>query len=290
MKIEIKNVTKKYASGKVGLSNFSMTIENGVLGLLGANGAGKSTLLNLISTMHTVTTGKIFLNQNDVTKKPNEIRKILGYLPQSFGFYSELNTYEFLEYIAALRGVDRKSVPDKINELLELLNLTDVASKPLHSYSGGMKQRVGIASALINNPKILLLDEPSVGLDPEERSRFNNLISELSKDRIVILSSHIISDIESVSDTVAILKEGLLLIHDQKNNLMGKVNQKIFESVISDQQHFDLIRKNQLIHSLKTIDGYKARYLSNHKMPQQNEVIPTLADAFVYFNKGLVHA
>ena len=171
-----------------------------------------------------------------------------------------------------------------------MLNLTDVASKPLHSYSGGMKQRVGIASALINNPKILLLDEPSVGLDPEERSRFNNLISELSKDRIVILSSHIISDIESVSDTVAILKEGLLLIHDQKNNLMGKVNQKIFESVISDQQHFDLIRKNQLIHSLKTIDGYKARYLSNHKMPQQNEVIPTLADAFVYFNKGLVHA
>jgi len=176
---------------------------------LGPNGAGKSTLLKMIATTHKPTEGLISLNKNNILKDPNYMRKQLGFLPQDFGVYHNLNAVEFLTYIAALKGVGGPQLQTRILELLEGLNLMAVAKKPIGSYSGGMKQRVGIAQTLLNNPKIVIFDEPTVGLDPEERVRFRNLISELANECIVILSSHIVSDIDTIADQVAILKNAI---------------------------------------------------------------------------------
>ena len=196
MEIIIESVSKKYKGDSYGLRDLSLQIETGVLGLLGPNGAGKSTLMRILSTITQPTAGKVSWNGIDITKDPNAVRSILGYLPQDFGVYPHLNAVEFLEYLASIRGLDHKIARKRIDELLHLVNLYEVRKKPLNSFSGGMKQRVGIAQALLNDPKLLIVDEPTVGLDPEERIRFRNLLSELSGDRIVILSTHIVSDVE----------------------------------------------------------------------------------------------
>ena len=208
MKLEILNISKQYSKEKYGLRDFSLTLENGILGLLGPNGAGKTTLMKIIATISKPTTGQVMLDGVDIAKEPNAMRAILGYLPQDFGVYPNLNAYEFLEYIAAMKGVGGDNLKARIEGLVESVNLTDVARKPIGTYSGGMKQRVGIAQVLLNDPKILIFDEPTVGLDPEERVRFRNLLSRLSYDRIIILSSHIVSDIETIADEVAIMKSG----------------------------------------------------------------------------------
>jgi len=220
MRLQIENISKRYRKDSYGIKDFSMIIENGILGLLGPNGAGKSTLLKLIATVSKPTQGIISLNKNNIVKDANYMRKQLGFLPQDFGVYPNLNAYEFLTYIAAMKGVGGPGLKSQINQLLEGLNLMEVAKKPIGSYSGGMKQRVGIAQALLNNPNIIIFDEPTVGLDPEERVRFRNLISELANDRIVILSSHIVSDIDSVADKVAIMKNGTLLIHGTQEQVI----------------------------------------------------------------------
>src|SRR6201996_9690651 len=206
MSLVIKNLTKQYNKNKTGLSNYSITIEKGVLGLLGPNGAGKSTLMKIIATISKPTEGTLLLDGEDIVGNPDRIRKILGYLPQDFGVYPNLNAYEFLEYIAALKGVGGKGLRQRIDMLLEGVNLTADAKRPIGSYSGGMKQRIGIAQALLNDPKVLIFDEPTVGLDPEERMRFRNLISDLAQTSIIILSSHIVSDIETIADEVAIMQ------------------------------------------------------------------------------------
>ena len=186
MKLQIENLSKSYGRNQ-GLKDFSLSIEPGILGLLGPNGAGKSTLLKMIATAIKPTEGSIRLDGIDLAKQPNEMRKLLGFLPQDFGVYPNLNAYEFLSYMAALKGVGGKGLRQRINNLLEGLNLLGAAKKPIGNYSGGMKQRIGIAQALLNNPKVLLLDEPTVGLDPEERVRFRNLIVDLAQDTICLL-------------------------------------------------------------------------------------------------------
>lgn len=177
MSLVIQNLTKQYNKQKTGLSDYSITIEKGILGLLGLNGAGKSTLMKIIATISKPTKGTLFLDGQDIVENPDYIRRILGYLPQDFGVYPNLNAYEFLEYIAALKGVGGAVLRQRIDMLLEGVNLTADAKRPIGSYSGGMKQRIGIAQALLNDPKILIFDEPTVGLDPEERVRFRQLIS-----------------------------------------------------------------------------------------------------------------
>jgi len=211
MILEINNLTKQYNKHKTGLEDYSITIEKGILGLLGPNGAGKSTLMKIIATISKPTSGTVFLNGKDIVKNPDYIRKMLGYLPQDFGVYPNLNAYEFLGYIAAMKGVGGKGLKQRIEMLLDGVNLTADAKKPIGTYSGGMKQRIGIAQALLNDPKVLIFDEPTVGLDPEERVRFRQLIASLAEDCIIILSSHIISDIETIADEVAIMDNGRLV-------------------------------------------------------------------------------
>lgn len=245
MKLEIQNLSKKYKNDKYGLRDYSLSLENGILGLLGPNGAGKSTLLKMIATISKPTEGSIQLNGQDISKQPNIMREQLGYLPQDFGVYPNLNAYEFLNYMAAMKGVGGASLKQRIQLLLEGLNLTENAKRPIGTYSGGMKQRVGIAQALLNNPKVILFDEPTVGLDPQERVRFRNLIAELADDAIVILSSHIVSDIDTIADKVAIMKDGKLLATDDLDGIINTVKGKVVEKIIdkADLSEFKLSHK-----------------------------------------------
>src|ERR1035437_6973144 len=192
----------------------------GILGLLGPNGAGKTTLMSIIATITRPTEGTLHWNGSELAKDPNAIRTVLGYLPQDFGVYPNLNAVEFLEYLAAVKGLDAVAARKRIDELLNLVNLTDVRKRPLGGYSGGMRQRIGIAQALLNDPKLLIVDEPTAGLDPEERVRFRNLLSDLSGDRIVILSTHIVSDVEGTATELALISGGALVAHAPLEELL----------------------------------------------------------------------
>ncbi|RBW54124.1 ABC transporter ATP-binding protein [Tenacibaculum sp. E3R01] len=285
MKLEIQNISKKYNKEKYGLKDFSMTIEKGILGLLGPNGAGKSTLLKMIATVSKPSNGTILLNKNNITKDANYIRKQLGFLPQDFGVYPNLNAYEFLEYMAAMKGVGGKNLQPRITQLLEGLNLIDAAKKPIGSYSGGMKQRVGIAQALINSPKILIFDEPTVGLDPEERVRFRNLISDLANNCIVILSSHIVSDIDTIADQVAILKNGSLIVKGHQENIIRKVQDKVYETKITKEDYTAFKNSHIIVSTTRKNGDLIVRYIS--EKPDSNAIKQqaNLEDAYLYLTK-----
>ena len=224
LELAISGVGKEYRGGFWGLKDFDLTLRPGVLGLLGPNGAGKSTLMRILATVARPTEGTVTWDGVDITESPNDLRAVLGYLPQHFGVYPNLNAIEFLEYMAAIKGMDGKAARRRIDELLELLNLTEAAKRALGGYSGGMKQRIGIAQALLNDPQLLIVDEPTVGLDPEERVRFRNLLSSLSGERIVILSTHIVSDVEATALEIAIIDQGRLLTHDTPEALLREVD------------------------------------------------------------------
>ncbi len=285
MKLEIQNLCKQYARDKFGLTNFSLTIENGILGLLGPNGAGKSTLMKIISTISKPTSGSITLDGVDITRDPNCIRKILGYLPQDFGVYPNLNAYEFLEYIAAMKGVGGKNLRARIEQLLEGVNLIEAAKKPIGTYSGGMKQRIGIAQVLLNDPKILIFDEPTVGLDPEERVRFRNLISDLANDCIVILSSHIVSDIETIADEVAIMKKGRLITKGLQADVIDPVREKVFESMV-DIAELPTFKENYLVvNTIRKKDKALARYIADAPLHAAIPCTASLEDAYLSLTK-----
>lgn len=285
MKLEIKNVSKKYNRNKYGLKDFSITIEKGILGLLGPNGAGKSTLLKMIATISKPTDGTIILNRNNILKDANYIRKQLGFLPQDFGVYQNLNAFEFLEYIAALKGIGGPNLKTKIQQLLEGLNLLEAAKKPIGSYSGGMKQRVGIAQTLLNDPKIIIFDEPTVGLDPEERVRFRNLISDLAQDCIVILSSHIVSDIDTIADQVAVMKNGTLLSQGNQEQLIKLVNQKVFEIIINKEELKDFKTNHIIVSTARKEGNLSVRYISENPMIGSKSKKANLEDAYLYLTK-----
>ncbi|MFV8325222.1 ABC transporter ATP-binding protein [Flavobacterium sp. ZS1P14] len=286
MKLEIKDISKQYNKSKFGLQNFSITIENGILGLLGPNGAGKSTLMKIIATISNPTSGQILLDGVDITNNPNKIRKILGYLPQDFGVYPNLNAYEFLEYIAAMKGIGGPNLKDRIFQLLEGVNLIDAAKKPIGTYSGGMKQRIGIAQVLLNNPKILIFDEPTVGLDPEERVRFRNLISDLANDCIVILSSHIVSDIETIADEVAIMKNGKLISQGFQQDIIDAVKNKVFELEI-DNNDLNAFKESHLIlNTIRKKDKILVRFIGKENLPDATLCNATLEDAYLFQTKN----
>src|SRR6202521_4776150 len=243
MKLSLDGVSKLY-SGKVwGLKDFSLEVGPGVLGLLGPNGAGKSTLMRILATITQPSSGRVLWNDTEIARQPDALREVLGYLPQDFGVYPHLNAIEFLEYLAAVKGVSADAARTRVRQLLELVNLTGAAKRPLSGYSGGMRQRVGIAQALLNDPQLLIVDEPTAGLDPEERVRFRNLLSELSGERIVILSTHIVSDIEAVATSIAIMEQGHLLAHDSPGALLASVAGKIWEAVIPSAELATLRQK-----------------------------------------------
>ena len=230
--LNIENVSKRYGGGTWALRNFTLLPGPGVLGLLGPNGAGKTTLMSILATITRATEGRVVWNDTDLATHPDALRSVLGYLPQDFGIYPNLNAVEFLEYLAAVKGLDASASKRRIDELLNLVNLTDVRKRPLGGYSGGMKQRIGIAQALLNDPQLLIVDEPTAGLDPEERVRFRNLLSELSGERIVILSTHIVSDVEATATDIALISQGSLVAHASPEALLQRVEGKVWEWIL----------------------------------------------------------
>jgi len=286
MILSIQNLSKKYRKEKFGLKDYSITIENGILGLLGPNGAGKSTLMKIIATISQPTDGTATLDGHDIVKEPNFIRKILGYLPQDFGVYANLNAYEFLEYMAAMKGVGGSGLRKRIEMLLEGVNLIEAARLPIGTYSGGMKQRIGIAQALLNDPKVLIFDEPTVGLDPEERVRFRSLISGMANDCIIILSSHIVSDIETIADEVAIMKNGTLIAKGTQADVIKTVDGKIFEIVL-DSASSDAFKTNyHVIDSTRQKDKIRIRYISDLPSNGSTACVASLEDAYLLLTKN----
>ncbi|OYQ32147.1 ABC transporter ATP-binding protein [Flavobacterium cyanobacteriorum] len=285
MQLKISHVTKQYTKDKLGLVDFSTTIKNGVIGLLGSNGAGKSTLLRILATVSKPTSGAITLDGEDILNTPNRIRKVLGYLPQDFGVYPNLTGFEFLKYIAALKGVGGRNLNIRINQLLESVHLLEVSNRSIHTYSGGMKQRLGIAQVLLNDPKILIFDEPTVGLDPEERVRFRNLISALSHDRIILLSSHIISDIELIADEVMIMKKGILVRKGCQEDIIEVVDNKVFEIEISKEEIYSFKMNFLVISILRKRETALIRFVSDSPPSKAVLCKPTLEDAFLYLSK-----
>ncbi|MEM6685343.1 MAG: ABC transporter ATP-binding protein [Bacteroidota bacterium] len=286
MELAIANVSKKYSSKKYGLNDYSIRVSSGILGLLGPNGAGKSTLIKIISSISKPTTGTVLLNGNDIVKSPNYIRRMLGYLPQDFGVYPNLNAFEFLSYIAAMKGVGGKGLQERIEKLLMELNLIEVANKQLGTYSGGMIQRIGIAQALLNDPKIIIFDEPTVGLDPEERLRFRDLISDLASERIIILSSHIVADIESIADEVAIMKDGVLLAKDSQEDITELAAGKVYETTVNKSNIQNFKEYHTVVSSYRFQDCFRVRYISETPFMDSEPVTETLEDAYIYLTRN----
>jgi ABC-2 type transport system ATP-binding protein len=287
MKLIITELGKQYKRDFWGLKNFSLEIKPGILGLLGPNGAGKSTFMRMIATITKPTDGSIQWNDVDIVKSPDTLRDVLGYLPQDFGVYPNLNAIEFLEYMAAIKGLDANSAKKRIDELLQLVNLVEAAKRPLGGYSGGMKQRVGIAQALLNDPQLLIVDEPTVGLDPEERVRFRNLLSDLSGERIVILSTHIVSDVEATATHIALVNKGQLLREDAPEHLLAELENKVWEWTVHSDDLPALKQKYIVSGTIRKSDGVQVRVVSENQ-PEANaqNISPNLEDAYLYFIGG----
>jgi ABC-2 type transport system ATP-binding protein len=283
MNLTVENVSKRYEGGVWGLRDFSLALQPGVLGLLGPNGAGKSTLMRILATTTKPTSGTAIWNGMDIRKQPNTIREVLGYLPQDFGVYPNLNAVEFLQYIAAIKGIEAGAARRRVTELLALVNLGEARNRPLGTYSGGMKQRVGIAQALLNDPEMLIVDEPTAGLDPEERVRFRNLLSELAGERIVILSTHIVSDVEAVATTIALISNGHLLVHAAPEDLLRGVTGTVWEWVIPSSDLADAKHRHLITGSVRRADGVHVRIVSETKPGDgATHTVPTLEDAYLF--------
>jgi len=282
VKLTIEQVTKKYSSGTVALRNFSLELGPGVLGLLGPNGAGKTTLMSILATITRASSGTVTWNGADLAKSPDALRAELGYLPQDFGVYPNLNVVEFLEYLAAVKGLDAASARRRIDELLTIVNLADVRKRPLGGFSGGMRQRVGIAQALLNDPRLLIVDEPTAGLDPEERVRFRNLLSDLSGDRIVILSTHIVSDVEAAATDIALISQGVLVAHASPEELLGRVEGQVWEWVIPSADLAAAKQRFLISSTTRRSDGVHARVLGTSPASGAVAVAPNLEDAYLF--------
>ncbi|MDP9267689.1 MAG: ABC transporter ATP-binding protein [Acidobacteriota bacterium] len=284
MKLEIQNVSKQYGGREKvwALKDFSLALAPGVLGLLGPNGAGKTTLMSILATITAPTAGTALWNGADIRHQPDAIREVLGFLPQDFGVYPNLNAVEFLEYLAAIKGLDAGLARRRIDELLQLVNLTEVRKRPLGGFSGGMRQRVGIAQALLNDPKLLIVDEPTAGLDPEERVRFRNLLSELSGERIVILSTHIVSDVEAVATDIALIAQGQLITHATPEALLAEVEGKVWECVVPSAELNAAKARWMVSGTTRRSDGVHVRVIADSSpCPNAQALAPTLEDAYL---------
>jgi ABC-2 type transport system ATP-binding protein len=279
--IETRNLGKAY-KGVQALTDFNLKLTPGILGLLGPNGAGKSTLMRMLATITRPSEGTILWNGRDVVKDPEALRSVLGYLPQDFGVYPNLSAQEFLEYMAAIKGMSGEKARRKISDLLDLVNLREAARRPLGGYSGGMRQRVGIAQALLNDPQLLIVDEPTVGLDPEERVRFRNLLSDLSGERIVILSTHIVSDVESTATDIAIIHKGHLKARALPEQLLQQMEGCVWEWMVPSQELPALKQQFLVSGTIRRLDGVEVRAVSEARpCPDARSVTPNLEDVYL---------
>jgi ABC-type multidrug transport system ATPase subunit len=282
VQLAIEKVTKRYKKGVVALREFSLDLKPGVLGLLGPNGAGKTTLMSILATITRATEGRVLWNGTDIARDPDKLRSVLGYLPQDFGVYPNLTAAEFLLYLAAVKGLDAATAARRIDELLELVNLTEARKRPLGGFSGGMKQRVGIAQALLNDPQLLIVDEPTAGLDPEERVRFRNLLSDLSGERVVILSTHIVSDVEATATDIALIAKGTLVAHATPEALLQQVEGKVWEWVVSSADLTQAKQQYLISSTTRRSDGVHARVLGDEPPAGAQAVAPNLEDAYLF--------
>lgn len=269
-KLEMINVTKSYKH-KNANENINLVLESGVYGLLGPNGAGKSTLMKQIVTVTSPTNGKILYNDKDIKSLDCEYRAVVGYLPQDFDAYKNFKAKDFLMYMAALKGMDKKTSEKRVDELLKLVGLSEVSNKLVSKFSGGMKRRVGIAQALLNNPKVLILDEPTAGLDPQERTRFRNLLSQIGRDTIVILSTHIISDIESVAKETIMIKDGKILLKGTHKEILKDMEGKVYSLDTDNEDLINEIQNKYKVVSInRGIENISVRFISEVKPNYEN--------------------
>lgn len=283
-RVVAEGVGKLYRGRVWGLRGFTLSVGPGVLGLLGPNGAGKSTLMRILATITKPTEGRVHWNGIDLARDPDPLRSVLGYLPQEFGVYPNLTAIEFLEYLAAVKGLEPRAARRRIDELLALVNLTEARKRPLGGFSGGMKQRVGIAQALLNDPELLIVDEPTAGLDPEERVRFRNLLSELAGERVVLLSTHIVSDVEAIATEIAILHRGRLLVHAAPEELLASVEGKVWEWILPSAELPAARTQWPISSAVRRADGMHARVVSEHPpAAAASPIAATLEDAYLHW-------
>ena len=283
MKLEFNDLTKEFGDFTA-VNHINLTMTNGVYGLLGVNGAGKTTLMRMLCTLLKPTSGTICCNGKDIFNMDSEYRKLLGYLPQDFGFYPEFTVEDYLLYIAALKGIRPVVVKKRVKELIAKVGLSKAAHKKMKKLSGGMKRRAGIAQAMLNNPKILILDEPTAGLDPNERIRFRNLISELSEDRLVLLSTHIVSDIEYIANEIWLMKDGEILHKGSIDELINSMTEAVWECLVPKNKVSDFMEKYKISNMKSEINQVMLRIIS-HEKPVENamRVEASLEDVFLYY-------
>jgi ABC-2 type transport system ATP-binding protein len=282
MQFDIRNLTKTYRGGKPAVVDVSLRIGPGVLGLLGPNGAGKSSLMRILATITRPTRGQVHFKGTDIAARPDELRRSLGYLPQDFGVYPHLSAREFLSYLAAVKGMPARVARTRIGELLELFDLAGAGRRPLGNYSGGMLRRVGIAQALLADPRVLIVDEPTAGLDPEERMLFRNLLSDLAGDRVVLLSTHIVSDVESVASDIAIMAGGRLQIRGSPQDLLRQAQGRVWELTVPPGALAQLRERHLVSRMVRTSAGVRVRLLAP-AAPGADAVpvAPDLEDAYL---------
>ncbi len=287
MELTIDRLTKQYKN-KIAVDRFESKLNEGIYGLLGANGAGKTTLMRMICDIQKPTSGQIKYNGKNIQKLGEDYRALIGYLPQDFGYYPDFTAYDFLMYISALKGISKQKAEMRVNELLQIVNLEKERKQKIKTFSGGMKQRLGIAQAMLNNPKILILDEPTTGLDPKERVKFRNLISGFSKDKIVILSTHIVSDIEFIADKIIVMKEGEKILSGTPEELIRNLQGKVWKCLAYSRQEVDTLNSEYCIINIhQEKDFVELRIVSDEK-PTLNAVNiePNLEDLYLaYFQE-----
>lgn len=281
MELVFDRVTKQFKN-KIAVDRVSLSLQKGVYGLLGANGAGKTTLMRMMCGVLRPDSGEIRYGNLGVEEEA--YREKLGYLPQNFGYYPEFSGEDFLMYMAALKGISKRQAKERMAELLDMVNLTDVAKKKIRTYSGGMKQRLGIAQALINHPQILVLDEPTAGLDPKERVKFRNLISRLGSERIVLLSTHIVSDIEHIAETILVMKDGNLIHQGGRDEIMKVIQGKVWEMIAKGDVAEKLIETYPVLNIRQEKEGMFLRLVSETQpMSDSISVDATLEDLYLYY-------
>ncbi|WP_346046107.1 ABC transporter ATP-binding protein [Paraclostridium tenue] len=284
-KLEIINLTKSYKH-KNANENINLTLESGVYGLLGPNGAGKTTLMKQIATLKQPTSGKILYNGKDINSLDDEYRAVVGYLPQDFDAYKNFSAKDFLLYIGALKGMSKSEAKEKTEKLLKLVGLQEVKNKYISKFSGGMKRRVGIAQALLNDPKVLILDEPTAGLDPQERARFRNLLSQIGKETIVILSTHIISDIESVAKETIMIKDGKVLLQGTHREILNDMSGKVYSITVKDEREvFNIQNKYKVVSIQRGVEDIELRVISDKEIKDFNakNIEPRFEDVYMFY-------
>lgn len=278
--LTLSHISKSY--GKfLAVEDINLELEHGLYGMLAPNGAGKTTLIKMITTLLFPSEGEILYDGIPIQKMGEKYRDLIGYLPQQFGYYKNNTPVQYLDYLAALKNLPKQGMREKIDELLELVGLSDVADKKMKKFSGGMIQRVGIAQAMLNDPKILILDEPTAGLDPKERARFRNIISALSKDRIVILSTHIVSDIESIANQVIMIKDKHLYQMDTVANICGLLEGKVYERPVADDDFTDFEKEHLVLSARQEQEFLQVRYYSEKPEAEAKPCTPNLEDMFL---------